>query len=78
MSNCNVYGLVDFGDGPVEVRCTETKPHVDHICKVFLATEGQKIEEKSPVGEFDAVEGTHVNHRNVFEDGGDSQDLHAV
>lgn len=34
--NCDVTGTVDFGKGFVEVRCTETDEHEDHICEVVL------------------------------------------
>jgi hypothetical protein len=31
---CEYRGVVDFGDGPVEVRCTEVGPHNEH--KIFV------------------------------------------
>lgn len=65
--NCNVYGMIDFGDGLVEVRCTDTVPnHTDHICHVLLSVEGQSIPEKAPEGESGE---TVINHKNVFEEG---------
>ena len=33
---CEVFADVDFGNGRVEVRCTETGPHRNHICHVDL------------------------------------------
>lgn len=35
--NCDYVGTVDFGDGPVQVRCTEVGPHDEHKCEVRLA-----------------------------------------
>lgn len=34
--NCAVTGTVDFGKGLVEVRCTETELHDEHLCEVYL------------------------------------------
>lgn len=36
--NCPVMGTVDFGLGPVEVRCTRTEEHVEHLCIVELVS----------------------------------------
>jgi hypothetical protein len=33
-SNCDVWMRVDFGHGPVEVRCTQTGEHEEHACAV--------------------------------------------
>lgn len=33
---CDVYADVDFGRGPVEVRCTEKGQHMVHQCSVIL------------------------------------------
>lgn len=37
--NCDVWGLVDFGLGPVFVRCTRMGFHIEHMCKVLLTHE---------------------------------------
>lgn len=34
--NCDVWGVVDFGQGPVNVRCTQTGQHRRHRCEVRL------------------------------------------
>ncbi len=36
MDKCDIWGTVDFGQGPVEVRCTELGEHLQHRCVVFL------------------------------------------
>lgn len=35
-ANCPRYGIVDFGKGPVEIRCTKTVPHQIHKCEVVM------------------------------------------
>lgn len=35
-SNCNTVGTVDFGEGPVKLRCTQTGNHKQCKCEVFL------------------------------------------
>lgn len=51
MSNCDEWYEVDFGRGPVEIRCTKIVPHADndHECRVA----------------FTGLTGLH--HRNVFD-----------
>lgn len=40
-SNCNVWMRIDFGHGPVEVRCTQIGEHEEHGCAVgFEKAEG--------------------------------------
>lgn len=34
--NCDYTKMVDFGKGPVEVRCTRTGAHENHVCQVLL------------------------------------------
>lgn len=51
MSNCGIYSTVDFGKGPVRIRCTETGMHTKHKCYVTIVFPG--IEEE---------EGTLVKH----------------
>lgn len=36
MPNCEVWGTVDFGHGPVEIRCTEVGEHEYHRCSVWI------------------------------------------
>lgn len=59
--NCDIWADVDFGHGPVEVRCTQTGPHEDHSCNVvFLEEKVENLGDDIPVNGF--------NHRrNVFE-----------
>lgn len=40
--DCDIYGDVDFGRGPVEVRCTMKGPHMVHRCDVLLFDEQAK------------------------------------
>lgn len=35
-NNCDYRASVDFGDGPVVVRCTEVGKHLDHKVEVIL------------------------------------------
>lgn len=37
--NCDEWFEVDFGRGPVTVRCTQVGPHVDHKCLVIKKAE---------------------------------------
>lgn len=30
MDNCNIIGTIDFGKGPVDVRCSKVGPHERH------------------------------------------------
>jgi len=34
--NCDLWAEVDFGRGPVEVRCTLTSEHDKHVCIVEM------------------------------------------
>src|SRR5690242_5769794 len=34
--NCSWRGTVDFGDGPVRVRCTQTGEHSVHLSQVLI------------------------------------------
>lgn len=36
-ADCDIWGDVDFGHGPVEVRCTQQGPHANHRCEVFIS-----------------------------------------
>lgn len=55
---CGVWGVVDFGKGPVDVACTRTGPHDDHICSVVLeVTENVSVEELTE----------DFKHKNIFE-----------
>jgi hypothetical protein len=55
--NCDYVGTVDFGDGPVQVRCTETGPHDEHKVEVLL---GATVPREGYVT------------KNVFDDEGDA------
>ena len=54
--NCDHFGVVDFGEGPTRVMCTQVGEHDQHICEVILG----------PVKEIEIIK------YNVFEeeDGG--------
>ena len=43
MDNCDFWADVDFGRGPVEIRCTIKGPHSRHMCVVEMG-----IPEPSP------------------------------
>lgn len=49
---CYYRGVVDFGNGPVEVRCTEIGDHYEHKIFVILGS-GQR---DGPI------------HHNLFDD----------
>lgn len=40
--NCDTWGQVDFGDGPVEIRCTRMGEHDEHACVVIF--EGEPVD----------------------------------
>lgn len=43
-TNCNVWMRVDFGHGPVEVRCTQVDEHEEHACSVmFMPNEEETV-----------------------------------
>lgn len=52
--NCDIWDTVDFGRGPVEVRCTKTGEHDNHKCEVYL-----NISEATVI--------TPIEHQNIFE-----------
>lgn len=37
LKNCDVWEEVDFGEGPVRVRCTRVGDHNTHSCLVLLS-----------------------------------------
>lgn len=37
--NCDIWTVVDFGKGPVEIRCTEVGDHEDHVCVVRIVVD---------------------------------------
>ncbi len=53
--NCDVYATVNFGKGPVEIRCTETGEHLFHHCEVQW-----QLDEPASLRR-------QVQHQNVFE-----------
>lgn len=55
---CDIWTIVDFGKGPVEVRCTETGDHTDHICEIFIDV--GLVFDNEPIT-------TDAEHRNIFE-----------
>lgn len=38
--NCDMFAKVDFGHGPVEIRCTESGEHEEHWCEVRIFEDG--------------------------------------
>lgn len=56
--NCEVWADVDFGHGPVEIRCTKVGEHQHHICNVLLPDPQNEV----------APPGNRLTH-NVFEKG---------
>ncbi len=61
MFNCDIWGKVDFGQGQVTIRCTETGEHDTHKCEVFLCTE-PVIPRRTTVTNDPPIE-----HQNIFE-----------
>ncbi len=61
MFNCDIWGMVDFGQGRVIVRCTKTGEHYEHKCEVFLCAE-TVIPRRTTV-----INDPLVEHQNVFE-----------
>ena len=53
--SCDVWMTVDYGEGPVRVRCTKKGPHEDHESKVIL----------------DRYEEPAFKHKNVFDEDDD-------
>lgn len=58
--NCDVYSYVDFGEGLVRIRCTNTGSHRDHECRVRIIMGN----EDDANDEFDEAS---LQHRNVFK-----------
>lgn len=54
--DCDIYADVDFGRGPVEVRCTMTGEHEVHACMIQFAPQYSETPEPKP------------ETRNVFEE----------
>lgn len=46
VSNCDIWGTVDFGKGPVEIRCTLTGPHTEHQCYILFP---KPVEDPKPI-----------------------------
>lgn len=53
--NCHIWTVVDFGNGPVEIRCTEVGEHDQHRCEVFIDVDDVGPQEQDP------------NRRNIFD-----------
>lgn len=51
MLDCDVYFTVDFGKGPVEVRCTKKGAHTLHMSTVTMIPETRN----------------GVEHQNIFK-----------
>lgn len=58
MDNCDIWGSVDFGRGPVDVRCTREGPHSRHVCSVII-----EVTENVPVDELIK----DFEHKNIFD-----------
>jgi hypothetical protein len=46
--NCDAWAVVDFGHGPVEVRCTGIGEHEEHLCQVFFVEEDNAEDDANP------------------------------
>jgi hypothetical protein len=46
--NCDRWAVCDFGRGPVEVRCTVTNDHDEHLCQVLFVNPEVDEEETDP------------------------------
>lgn len=60
MLRCEVYGIVDFGEGPVRIRCTRDFDHTEHRCEIIMT--GILVGNNGPPVQ-------EVRHMNVFDDG---------
>ena len=60
VGNCEIYGSVDFGEGPVRVRCTQRGSHIQHRCEVFINAEDTTI--IPPVAHRQNVFGSQIRH----------------
>lgn len=49
LGNCDIWAIVDFGNGPVEIRCTETGEHDQHRCEVVIIPEGIPENYEEPI-----------------------------
>lgn len=54
--DCDVVGEIDFGEGPVRIRCTQIGSHETHICNVRI-----------PPREISPEHPSISHRRNVFE-----------
>ena len=45
MDECDFYADVDFGHGPVELRCTMKGSHMIHMCHVVFGTDTSKFDQ---------------------------------
>lgn len=57
LTNCDIWSIVDFGNGPVEIRCTEVGEHSDHRCEIRI-----EVDEDPQISE------TSLDRRNIFKD----------
>lgn len=53
-SDCDFYADVDFGRGPVEVRCTLRGEHIEHVCIVSLV-KGESFPKQLNIFDQDAA-----------------------
>lgn len=63
--SCGVWADVDFGHGPVEIRCTKIGEHEHHACNVMM-----QDPHRAPVSHAQARREDHLR-KNVFEGGKD-------
>jgi hypothetical protein len=62
MGNCDFWETVDFGRGPVEIRCTQTGTHAQHRTEVFFKLL-YSVDASREVRDYRAPA---VEHHNVF------------
>lgn len=41
-ANCDTFAEVDFGHGPVQIRCTQVGKHAQCRCEVMIPTNREK------------------------------------
>jgi len=42
--DCDIWTVVDFGKGDVEIKCTQIGPHDQHICQVVIIVDEETTE----------------------------------
>lgn len=61
MGNCQEYETVDFGEGSVRVRCTQTGAHAQHRTEVFFKTRYSEVQPHFDISQDGVIK------QNIFE-----------